>query len=76
MNAIFFLLPAALFLGGTFLFLFLKAADQISSLNPAATVKVLGIPARFIPQAPADKILAQMGLDADGLLAAARALLG
>ena len=51
-------------------------ADQISSLNPAATVKVLGIPARFIPQAPADKILAQMGLDADGLLAAARALLG
>lgn len=28
MNAIFFLLPAALFLGGTFLFLFLKAARQ------------------------------------------------
>lgn len=28
MNAIFFLLPAALLLGGTFLFLFLKAARQ------------------------------------------------
>jgi len=50
-------------------------ADQIHTLNPASEVKVLGIPARFIPQGPADKILAQMGLDADGLVAAARDLL-
>ncbi|CAB4810938.1 unannotated protein [freshwater metagenome] len=36
---------------------------------------MLGIPARFIPQGSAEKILAQMGLDADGFVAAARDLL-
>jgi 1-deoxy-D-xylulose-5-phosphate synthase len=51
-------------------------ADQVTAANPTTVVKVLGIPARFIPQAPADRILAQMGLDADGLVAAARDLLG
>jgi len=33
-------------------------------------VRVLGIPTRFIPQAKADAILAQLGLDARGLVAA------
>jgi len=50
-------------------------ADQIHALNPATETKVLGIPAKFIPQGSADKILAQMGLDADGLVATARDLL-
>ena len=50
-------------------------ADQIHALNPATEVKVLGIPAKFIPQGSAEKILAQMGLDADGFVASARDLL-
>ena len=39
-------------------------------------VHVLGIPAKFIPQGSADRILAQLGLDADGIAASARSLLG
>jgi 1-deoxy-D-xylulose-5-phosphate synthase len=42
---------------------------------PGPRVEVLGIPDRFIPQGPADRILAQLGLDADGIVAAARSLL-
>jgi 1-deoxy-D-xylulose-5-phosphate synthase len=38
-------------------------------------VEVLGVPTRFIPQAKPDRILAQLGLDADGLEAAVRRLL-
>jgi 1-deoxy-D-xylulose-5-phosphate synthase len=40
-----------------------------------ARVEVLGVPTRFIPQAKPDRILAQLGLDADGLEAAVRRLL-
>jgi len=47
-------------------------ADQVSSANQQTVVKVLGIPAKFIPQGTAEKILAQLGLDANGLVAAAR----
>jgi len=42
---------------------------------PGPRVEVRGIPDRFIPQGPADRILAQLGLDADGIVAAARSLL-
>jgi len=37
---------------------------------------VLGVPSRFIPQAKPERILAQLGLDADGIAASARAALG
>lgn len=50
-------------------------ADQVSSANQQTVVKVLGIPAKFIPQGMAEKILSQLGLDASGLAAAARELL-
>ena len=51
-------------------------ADQVHALAPAVPVTVLGLPARFIPQGSAERILAQLGLDADGIAAAARAALG
>jgi 1-deoxy-D-xylulose-5-phosphate synthase len=50
-------------------------ADEIRTLAPAVPVKVLGLPPRFIPQGAAEHILAQLGLDADGITAAARSLL-
>jgi 1-deoxy-D-xylulose-5-phosphate synthase len=50
-------------------------ADQVHALSPTAPVRVLGIPAKFLPQGSAEKILAQLGLDAAGIAAAARQLL-
>ena len=47
-------------------------ADQVHALAPNVPVHVLGLPAKFIPQGSADRILAQLGLDADGIAAAAR----
>ncbi len=35
-------------------------------------VDVLGLPSKFIPQGKPDRILAQLGLDAAGIAAAAR----
>ncbi|MFM7685648.1 MAG: 1-deoxy-D-xylulose-5-phosphate synthase [Actinomycetota bacterium] len=46
-------------------------ADQVHAISHAVPVEVLGIPAKFIPQGNADKILAQLGLDAAGVVAAA-----
>jgi 1-deoxy-D-xylulose-5-phosphate synthase len=51
-------------------------ADRVGALAPAVPVEVLGVPTRFIPQAKPDRILAQLGLDGDGIAAAARRLLG
>ncbi|MFN6119374.1 MAG: 1-deoxy-D-xylulose-5-phosphate synthase, partial [Actinomycetes bacterium] len=50
-------------------------ADQVHEIAPSVPVRTLGIPAKFIPQGSADKIRAALGLDADGLVAAARDLL-
>jgi len=50
-------------------------ADQVHAIACSVPVHVLGIPAKFIPQAAADRILAQLGLDADGIVAAADQLL-
>jgi len=50
-------------------------ADQVHAIACAVPVRVLGIPAKFIPQGAADRILAQLGLDADGIVAAANELL-
>jgi 1-deoxy-D-xylulose-5-phosphate synthase len=50
-------------------------ADQVHAVNPGATVEVLGLPSKFIPQGKPDRILAQLGLDAGGILASAQRLL-
>jgi len=48
-------------------------ADRIGALAPAVPVEVLGLPVKFIPHgANADQILATLGVDAEGILAAAR----
>jgi 1-deoxy-D-xylulose-5-phosphate synthase len=52
-------------------------ADAISQHDPGATpprVRVLGTPTAYIPQAKPDAIHAELGLDAEGLAAAAREL--
>ena len=54
----------------------MSIADRIHAISPATHVEVLGIPTRFIPQAKPDRILAQLGLDADGVIAAIRGLPG
>ena len=47
-------------------------ADQVHAITADVPVDVLGLPSRFIPQGKPDRILAQLGLDADGIAAAAR----
>jgi 1-deoxy-D-xylulose-5-phosphate synthase len=47
-------------------------ADQIHAIVPSVPVEVLGIPTKFIAQGKADRIHAQLGLDADGILATIR----
>ena len=49
-------------------------ADQIGSRAPHVPVRVLGLPTRFIPQGKPDRILAQLGLDAEGIAASVRAM--
>lgn len=49
-------------------------AEQVHEIDHAVVVRNLGIPAKFIPQGDAAKILAAMGLDADGLVAAVQSL--
>jgi 1-deoxy-D-xylulose-5-phosphate synthase len=46
-------------------------ADQLS-----VPTRVLGIPTRFIPQAKPDAILAQLGLDAAGIVRTVREMVG
>ena len=47
-------------------------ADQVHEIADDVAVEVLGLPTRFIPQGKPDRILAQLGLDADGIVAAVR----
>jgi 1-deoxy-D-xylulose-5-phosphate synthase len=51
-------------------------ADEVHALTATTPVTVLGVPTRFIPQGKPDRILAALGLDADGLAASARAAVG
>ncbi|HET9600594.1 MAG TPA: 1-deoxy-D-xylulose-5-phosphate synthase [Acidimicrobiales bacterium] len=44
--------------------------------NPLPHVEVLGVPTRFIPTAKPDRILSQLGLDAEGIAGTVRRLLG
>jgi 1-deoxy-D-xylulose-5-phosphate synthase len=46
-------------------------ADAVHELAPGVPVVVRGLPSRFFPQGNADKILAQLGLDAAGIAATA-----
>jgi 1-deoxy-D-xylulose-5-phosphate synthase len=50
-------------------------ADRVHEITATVPVTILGVPTKFIPQAKPDKILAAMGLDADGITAAVRTLL-
>lgn len=47
-------------------------ADHLHALDCTVPVEVLGLPSRFIPQGKPDRILAQLGLDSEGIAAAAR----
>ena len=47
-------------------------ADQVHALAPSVPVEVLGVPTVFIPQAKPDRILARLGLDAEGIAATIR----
>jgi 1-deoxy-D-xylulose-5-phosphate synthase len=47
-------------------------SDEIHDLAESVPVHVLGVPTKFIPHAKPDRILAQLGLDADGLAASIR----
>jgi 1-deoxy-D-xylulose-5-phosphate synthase len=48
-------------------------AREVHALDPSVRVEVLGVPTRFIPHAKPDRILAALGLDADGIVATVRA---
>jgi 1-deoxy-D-xylulose-5-phosphate synthase len=53
-------------------------ADRLAELTvgrPEPRVRVLGVPASYIPHAKPDAILAELGLDADGVHAAATSLM-
>jgi 1-deoxy-D-xylulose-5-phosphate synthase len=47
-------------------------ADQIAAITPATPVELLGVPTQFIQHAKPDRILARLGLDADGIAATIR----
>jgi len=47
-------------------------ADHVHAIAASVPVRVLGLPTTFIPQGSAERILAHFGLDADGIVAAAR----
>lgn len=51
------------------------AIEAAAAPGSPVRVEVLGVPVRFIPQSKPDRILADLGLDAEGLAARARAAL-
>jgi 1-deoxy-D-xylulose-5-phosphate synthase len=51
----------------------MSIADAICELRTPTEVHVLGLPTKFIPHDPnSNRILARFGLDAEGIVAAAR----
>ena len=42
-------------------------ADRVRATAPGTRVVSLGLPSRFIPHGEAQHIIAQLGLDADGI---------
>jgi len=56
----------------------MSAADAVHRVcggNVVPHVEVLGVPTRFLPHGKPDRILAQLGLDADGIAATVRSLI-
>ncbi len=51
-------------------------ADRVHAISRTVPVEVLGIPTKFIPQGKAERILALLGLDADGIAATIRGAVG
>jgi 1-deoxy-D-xylulose-5-phosphate synthase len=47
-------------------------ADRVHEISSDVIVDVLGLPAKFIPQGKPDRILAQLGLDAEGIASTVR----
>jgi 1-deoxy-D-xylulose-5-phosphate synthase len=47
-------------------------ADEVHEIAADVSVEVLGLPSQFIPQGKPDRILARLGLDAEGIAAAVR----
>jgi 1-deoxy-D-xylulose-5-phosphate synthase len=50
--------------------------DELQQRDCLARVEVLGVPVKFLPHGKPDRILANLGLDADGIAATVRRLLG
>ncbi len=50
--------------------------DQVCETGSAARVKVIGVPVSYVPQGKAEAILAELGLNAEGIAAEVRYLLG
>jgi 1-deoxy-D-xylulose-5-phosphate synthase len=50
-------------------------ANEVHGVASGVAVEVLGLPNKFIPQGKPDRILAQLGLDAEGIAAAVRSRL-
>jgi 1-deoxy-D-xylulose-5-phosphate synthase len=48
-------------------------AGQIAERRTDTRVTVLGVPTKFLPHAKPDRLLSQLGLDADGIVAAVEA---
>jgi 1-deoxy-D-xylulose-5-phosphate synthase len=49
-------------------------ADEIHEIDPSVPVEVLGLPTRFFQQGKPERILAQLGLDGEGIAATIRAV--
>ncbi len=47
-------------------------AGRVADVDSTTVVKVLGVPTKFIPHAKPDRILSQLGLDSDGIVATVR----
>lgn len=47
----------------------MSIATEIHRRNESCLVDVLGVPTKFLPHAKPDRLLAQLGLDADGIVA-------
>ena len=43
-------------------------ATAIRAIDPSCRVDILGVPTKFIPHAKPDRVLAQIGLDAEGIV--------
>ena len=51
-------------------------ASQVHAIAPGVRIESLGVPTTFIPHAKPDRILASLGLDADGIAGSIRSLVG